>query len=134
MVLGRSDGQVMTSDVDSEQGYGAMADIDYKPQQGVQHKLALDYFDKKLDVSDLGFIRRNDAMSMNYQYMWSTGRNCNFYAIKKRSLMLSNSWNTDGKVVRSGIFLRNGWTFKIQRNPNRARLFPSALGRPEFLW
>ena len=106
------DGQVMTSDVDSEQGYGAMADIDYKPQQGIQHKLAVDYFDKKLDVSDLGFIRRNDAMSMVYQYNWSTGRNLQLLRNKRRSLMVSNSWNTDGQVVRSGIFLRNGWTFK----------------------
>ena len=106
------DGQVMTSDVDSVQGYGAMADIDYKPQQGTQHKLAVDYFDKKLDVSDLGFIRRNDAMSLVYQYNWSTGRNLESLRNKRRSLMVSNSWNTDGQVVRSGIFLRNGWTFK----------------------
>ena len=106
------DGQVMTSDVDSLQGYGAMADIDYKPRQGTQHKLALDYFDEKLDVSDLGFIRRNDAMSMNYQYNWSTGRGLKNLRNKRRSLMLSNSWNMEGQVVRSGIFLRNGWTFK----------------------
>ena len=106
------DGQVMSSDVDSVQGYGAMADIDYKPRQGTQHKLAVDYFDKKLDVSDLGFIRRNNAMSVNYQYNWSTGRGLQNLRNKRRSLMLSNSWNMDGQVVRSGIFLRNGWTFK----------------------
>ncbi|MEE2823974.1 MAG: DUF5916 domain-containing protein, partial [Pseudomonadota bacterium] len=106
------DGQVMTSDVADLQGYGAMADIDYKPRQGTQHKLALDYFDENLDVSDLGFIRRNDAMSAVYQYNWSTGRGLTTLRNKRRSLMVSNSWNMEGQVVRSGIFLRNGWTFK----------------------
>ena len=106
------DGQVMASDVEDLQGYGAMADIDYKPRQGTQHKLALDYFDENLDVSDLGFIRRNDAMSAVYQYNWSTGRGLTTLRNKRRSLMVSNSWNMEGQVVRSGIFLRNGWTFK----------------------
>ena len=85
------DGQVMTSDVEDLQGYGAMADIDYKPRQGTQHKLALDYFDENLDVSDLGFIRRNDAMSAVYQYNWSTGRGLATLRNKRRSLMVSHS-------------------------------------------
>lgn len=106
------DGQVMSSDVADLQGYGAMADIDYKPRQGTQHKLAIDYFDENLDVSDLGFIRRNDAMSLVYQYNWSTGRGLTNLRNKRRSLMVSNSWNMDQQIVRSGIFLRNGWTFK----------------------
>jgi hypothetical protein len=27
-------------------------------------------------------------------------------------VLVSNSWNTDGLLVRSGVFLRNAWTFK----------------------
>ena len=79
----------MTSDVEDLQGYSAMADIDHKPRQGTQHKLALDYFDENLNVSDLGFIRRNDAMSAVYQYNWSTGRGLTTLRNKRRSLMVS---------------------------------------------
>ena len=57
------DGQLIQSDVDDEIGFGVMADVDFKPKQGTLHKLMLDYFDKRLDVSDLGFIRRNDVFS-----------------------------------------------------------------------
>ena len=106
------DGQLIQSDVDDEIGFGVMADVDFKPKQGTQHKLMLDYFDKRLDVSDLGFIRRNDVFSKNYQYNWSTGRGLTYFRSKKRSIMISNSWNMDGKLVRSGLFFRNGWTFK----------------------
>jgi hypothetical protein len=106
------DGQLIQSDVDDEIGFGLMADVDFKPKQGTQHKLMLDYFDKRLDVSDLGFIRRNDVFSKNYQYNWSTGRGLTYFRSKKRSIMISNSWNMDGKLVRSGLFFRNGWTFK----------------------
>ncbi len=38
-----------------------MADITYKPKQGVEHKLTRDYFGDTLLVRDLGFIRRNNA-------------------------------------------------------------------------
>ena len=49
---------------------------------------------------------------LGYQYNWSTGRGLTYFRSKKRSIMISNSWNMDMKLVRSGLFFRNGWTFK----------------------
>ena len=106
------DGQLINSEVSSETGYGGLLDVSYKPKQGVQHGLAIDYLDDNLDVSDLGFIRRNDVTSVVYSYSWSTGRDLKFLRNKRRSVLVSNSWNTDGLLVRSGVFLRNAWTFK----------------------
>ncbi len=106
------DGQVINSEVASETGYGGLVDISYKPKQGVQHRVSLDYLDDSLDVSDLGFIRRNDVTSLVYSYSWSTGRDLKHLRNKRRSVLISNSWNTDGLLVRSGLFFRNAWTFK----------------------
>ena len=106
------DGQLINSEVASETGYGGLLDVSYKPKQGVQHGLSIDYLDDNLDVSDLGFIRRNDVTSVVYSYSWSTGRDLKFLRNKRRSVLISNSWNTDGLLVRSGVFFRNAWTFK----------------------
>ena len=106
------DGQLMASDVADTSGYGGMVDISYKPKQGVQHSLAMDYLDDSLDISDLGYIYRNDSTSMVYSYSWSTGRGLKYLRNKKRSIMVNTRWNTDGFLVRSGVFVRNAWTFK----------------------
>ena len=105
------DGQLIRSEVDDVDGEGFLADISYKPRQGVQHQFAFDYFDDKLDIRDLGFIRRNDAQSVRYSYRYSTGRGLKRLRGKSRSILMNNEWNTDGRVTRSGLFFRNSWTF-----------------------
>ncbi|NCF45921.1 MAG: hypothetical protein GWP70_14035, partial [Proteobacteria bacterium] len=108
----RFDSQLMGSEVDDIVGYGGFADLAYVPRQGVGHTLQMEYLDKKLDISDLGYIRRNNVMGTKYIYNWSTGRGLKRLRSKKRSVMLVHSWNLDGRLERSGYFFRNGWTFK----------------------
>jgi hypothetical protein len=93
-------------------GYGGFSDLTYVPKQGVAHTLQLEYLDKKLDISDLGYIRRNNAMGTKYIYNWSTGRGLKYLRGKKRSVMLVHSWNLDGRLERAGYFFRNRWQFK----------------------
>lgn len=102
----------MHSDVEDVTGGGALADITFKPRQGVEHKLTLDYLDDTLNVRDLGFIRRNDSQNVIYRYSYRTGRGLKYLRAKSRSVVVSNEWNTDGRQVRGGYFFRNGWTFK----------------------
>ena len=106
------DGQLVHSDVDEIDGQGVIADVTYRPKIGVEHVLALDWLDEDLDVRDLGFIRRNDSRNIIYRYSFSTGRDLKFLRGKRRSVVLSNEWNQDGRHVRAGYFFRNGWTFK----------------------
>ena len=106
------DGQLIRSDVDDSRGNGVITDFSYRPKRGVQHKLSVDYLDEKLNIQDLGFIRRNDARSVGYNYFYSTGRNLKRLRSKKRSLMFYNEWNRHDQLTRSGLFLRNTWTFK----------------------
>ncbi|MEM7078737.1 MAG: DUF5916 domain-containing protein, partial [Pseudomonadota bacterium] len=110
--LWQLDTQFMHSDVDEVTGNGGLADITFKPTQGVEHKLTLDWLEDTLNIRDLGFIRRNDSRNVIYRYNFSTGRGLTRLRSKRYSVVLSNEWNQQGRLVRSGYFLRNGWTFK----------------------
>jgi hypothetical protein len=110
--LWQVDGQFIKSDVDDVTGDGYLADVKFKPKQGVEHNLTLDWLDENLDVRDLGFIRRNDSRNIIYRYSYTTGRGLKRLRAKNRSAVLSSEWNQDGRHVRGGLFFRNGWTFK----------------------
>ena len=110
--LWQLDGQLVHSDVDETTGNGFLADIQYKPKQGVEHYLSLDWLDEDLNVRDLGFIRRNDARTVVYRYNYRTGRGLKHLRSKSRSLFVSSEWNQDGRHIRGGLFLRNSWMFK----------------------
>jgi hypothetical protein len=106
------DTQFMRSEVDDETGFGVLMDFHYVPNREVQHGLTLDYLNRGLDISDLGFIRRNDAVggvySLNRQKNLSGGMVRN----RRSTVLLSYEENLDGQSVRSGIFLRNKWQFR----------------------
>lgn len=106
------DTQLIASDVDDEDGYGAYMDIAYVPNREWRHSLQLDYSNDKLDVSDLGFIRRNDALGFVYSARYSTTQGLKRLRNKTRQLLFSYEQNGKGQLVRSGIFLRNSWTFR----------------------
>ena len=106
------DGQLIRSDVDDSKGNGVLTDFSYKPRRGVQHALTIDYLDEKLDVRDLGFIRRNDSASIGYRYFYYTGRGLKHLRSKRRSIFFYNEWNRFDQLTRSGLFFRNTWTFK----------------------
>ena len=110
--LWQVDTQYMASDVDDVEGSGALADITYKPKQGMEHKLTLDYLEDTLNIRDLGFIRRNDSRNVIYRFSNTTGRGLKRLRSKSVSAVLSNEWNQQGRHVRAGYFLRNSWTFK----------------------
>jgi hypothetical protein len=64
-------GQVLYSDVTDEgTGYGAFTDIDYVPGQGLLHSFNFTYYDDKIDINDLGFLRRNDTREARYNFNW----------------------------------------------------------------
>ena len=57
----KADAQVFTSDKDGvDRGFGGFVDFEYAFRQGVTQRLGIEYFDDAVDVSDLGFLQRND--------------------------------------------------------------------------
>ena len=105
------DTQLVASNVDGELGYGAFMDFSYVPNREVRHTLQLDYFDDKLDISDLGFIRRNDALGFTYGISRSVSQGLERLRNKRSSYLVSAERNSEGRMVRSGLFFRNQWTF-----------------------
>jgi hypothetical protein len=104
------DGQLMFSDVDSLQGYGGFVDATYIPERGKFHRFTFDYLDENLDVTDFGFVRRNDVIVGRYMYNYSTSDVKNLRN-RSNSWVFDQEYNIDGRVIRSGIFWRTGWTF-----------------------
>ncbi len=116
----RADGQLIYSDIEDEiagnnEGFGALADLSYKPRQGVSHSMKLDYLDEDLDVNDLGFIRRNDVVSMSYKYEHLTSE-LDLLRSWTWSLLFSQEYNGEGRAVRSGVFWRNSMIFPNSMN------------------
>ncbi len=105
------DTQLLTSSVNGARGVGAFTDLRYQPRRGLTHSLAIDYFDDEVDISDLGFIRRNDVIGVRYTYDVSESQGLRNLRKTNMQVIVSQDVNTDGRSVRSGVFLRNRWTF-----------------------
>jgi hypothetical protein len=119
------DGQLMASDVDDVKGYGGFIDISYIPRQGISNRLSLDYFDDQLDVSDLGFIRRNDALTARYSFGITSAKLTKLRYLQSW-LTLSHEENTDGRMVRSSFYNSNTM---ILRNKNQLEVI--VMYRPD---
>ena len=80
------------------------------------HKFTFNYFDDELDVSDLGFIRRNDEITLRYTGMRNR---YDVPGLRQQQNMLSISYvnNTDHQLTRPSIWYKDSRTFM-----NRSRL------------
>ncbi|MCZ6619659.1 MAG: DUF5916 domain-containing protein [Gammaproteobacteria bacterium] len=59
------DGQAFMSDVDNvDRGYGGFVDFEYNIRQGVNQRLGIEYLDEHVDIHHLGFLSRNDRISV----------------------------------------------------------------------
>ena len=116
--------QLMHSDVDGTKGYGAYVDVNFIPKRGQFHKLTLDYYDDSLDVSDFGFIWRNDVITARYLFNQSTSDHKTLRQLDN-SLSLSYVTNNKHQSIRSSVFYRNSRTFH-----NKSKLNLIAMLRP----
>lgn len=109
------DAQLLGSDVDSAQGYGAMLDVNYTQRRGLLHTVRLDALDDKLNIDDLGFLRRNDYYGGVYLMNLTRTQGLPAGVRSFRFNFLGSYWeNGDGQAVRSGVFFRNNITFNNQ--------------------
>ena len=119
------DTQLMLSDVLGETGFGALMDLSYSPDNEWRHSMKLDYTDAKLDINDLGFIRRNDTRTIEYRLAYTTTQGLKILRSKRWDLNASYGENGDGQMVMGGLFGSYTWGFK-NRDELRLvmRLFP----------
>ena len=113
------DSQLINSQKESESGYGGFADIRYTPKQGIFHRLSLDFLDDTLDVSDLGFLRRNDLRGFRYARFHNTSHDLpEILRARSIGLFLSAQENSAGEVIRAYVGAGFGLSFVDQSSLN----------------
>lgn len=119
------DAQGLHSNVAGTDGAGATLDMLYIPAQGLRHELSVEWFSKKLELNDLGYVRRNDQLGVVYGFEQQKS------ALKR--LRQLNTWyrvvqnfNHNGHLIRSGFF--GGQTLRLK---NRQRISWDATFFPE---
>jgi len=97
------DGQFLYSDLDlSGTGGGGLFDVEYTPRQGMKYKIEGSYLDRKLDLNDAGFLRRNDKAGGRFGTEWIKSGFTSFRDSKVETFIRYEE-NLDGYAIRSGI-------------------------------
>lgn len=120
-----ADVQLMHSDVNNQSGAGGYFDVSYVPRQGISHRLSMDYLDRTLDISDLGYLRRNDLASFRYTFNQQSSASQRFRFVN-HNITISQETNTNGRLVNSSFYYRNTLT-----RQNRHQINTTAILRPE---
>jgi hypothetical protein len=117
--------QLMRSEVDNEIGAGGITELQYNQERGRQHKFRFDWLDDELEVNDLGFMRRNDAINFSYNFRLTESALPNLTQ-RDSGIGFFQGYNTDHESIGSGVFLSRNWTFM-----NRSRLYTDLKYFPE---
>lgn len=104
------DGQLLHSNVDGLTGNGLLADFSYSPSQGITHEITGTYLDDEIQLNDIGFMRRNDELAVDYAFR-ITRSGFSRYRTRETNIRLVNQWNTSGRPVRTGLFTDREYTF-----------------------
>ncbi len=124
------DSQFLYSDVDDDadpeqgQGYGGLLDLVYTQRRGLKFTAGVSYFDDRLDINDLGFLRRNDALNVKLGMQWvRAGIDWAREALYQP--FVEHEWNDAGEMVRSGFGLRQRYLLNnLARLELSANFFP----------
>ncbi len=107
----RYDGQYIYSEVDGVDGHGYFADVNYVPNRNWFFRGAVDWLDEELDVSDLGFIRRNDIVTGRLGAIRRQARGMKRFREMRNSLFFSMQTNNQGFANRVGIYSNQTFGF-----------------------
>ena len=103
-----SDLQLLRSKVNGVSGNGAMLNLDYSPGSRIQHHVRLDYFDKDVDINDLGFLQRNDVRGLQYILRYAMPNSDGLVRRTRGAVSFERRENvSEGQAVDGGIYWRN---------------------------
>jgi len=111
------DSQLLYSDKDGVgNGAGGWADLVYTHRRGLSFSAGFDHYDSKLDINDLGFLRRNDATNARIGGNWTR---VNLGWARQWAILPFSQFeiNGDGDHTRRGFGFNNEILL-----PNLARL------------
>ena len=98
-------GNLLNSVVDSEQGYGFRVAMDHTPNKSRTHNFKITYFDKKLDINDMGYMWRNDLMSIRSHFRFTKTDFRKESKVLSRTLMLFTNLRTTANGKKDSSFV-----------------------------
>ena len=105
-----ADGELIMSDVDGEEGYGAIFDFLYAQRGNLRHKVELEYMDEEIDFNDLGFLGRNNYANARYIFLYNRQRLTESISNYRTTLVAEQQYNIDrGQVTNSGLYWRSSF-------------------------
>lgn len=119
------DVQLLHSRIEGETGYGGYADISYIPRQGMLHRFSFDYLDDRLDINDMGFLRRNDSALFRYTMNRQTSAAARFRN-RVDNITMTYEENTSGRLVSASAYYRNTLTFHDSNQLNTTIIYRPA--------
>lgn len=121
----RVESQVLMSDITGEDnGYGGFVTLDYSPSQGITHQLLYETYDDRLNLAHMGYLRRNDLRSFEYEF----GIKRSSERFKETDFEIDLEYGTNGldQVIDASISVSQDFTFN-----NNTRFRMRARHRPE---
>lgn len=121
------DGQAFVSDVSTEKtGYGGYMDFEYTFRQGVQQRVGIEYFDRNVDINDLGFLQRNNDFRIRAAHTRTTS-DLGWARDNEFDLRGFVQQSDAGRLTGAGIFLSDQLTFdNLSRVTARTSYFPQS--------
>ena len=107
----KADVQVFSSDKDGlDRGYGGFLDFEYVFRRGLVQRLGIEYFDDQVDVSDFGYIQRNDNFRIRSSHI-RTSSNLSWARDNQFDIRGFVQRNGDGLFTQGGAFVSNRTVF-----------------------
>jgi len=122
------DAQIMTSDIDGvDRGFGGFIDGVYTVRKGVSQRLGIEYFDRDIDINDLGFLQRNDSFRIRSSHIW-TSSGLGWAKANQFDVRGFAQKNLDGLFTGAGIFISDRLTLNnLSDILLRVGFFPKAF-------
>ena len=105
------DTELFYSDVEGTTGSGASANLRYVPRRGDQHFVNVEYFDEQIDLDDVGFLPRNDILSVFYNFSRQEPDVENLRE-RRTFAFMRTEFNTDNTFIGGVVAANRRWTFQ----------------------
>ena len=126
----RVSGVLINSKVNDEDGYGFRVGYGYTPSKSFSGGMGIWYFDEKVDLSDMGYLWRNDYAMLSGRFEWKQAEFPKSSLSRERRYQIDFAYETDRKGTKEtppiSLTLTNGF-----KNSSQATLktFYRASGR-----
>ena len=108
----------MNSRKENSTGHGLRFDIKYIPNDKYENTVGFHYFDKDLDLNDMGYLQRNDQIKFYNRFEFDRNSYPKESLLRSRDSHISifQTMTTDGKKSPKGVWTKTELSFKSNFN------------------